>query len=86
MEIGKKSVQKIKCSMWELEFTLFCWIKISKIGDDDNNDKHSEWQENSSKEISERKKYKKKIREQKFNAWVTADLKGDTQVKWKKQP
>lgn len=71
--------------MWELEFTLFCWIKISKIGDD-NNDKHSEWQENSSKEISEKKKYEKKIREQKFNIWVTADLKGDTQVKWKKQP
>lgn len=47
--------------MWELEFTLFCWIKISKIGDDDNNDKHSEWQENSSKEISEKKNMRKKL-------------------------
>ena len=47
---------------------------------DDNNDKHSECQENSSKETSERKKYEDKIKEQKFNVWVTADLKGDTQI------
>lgn len=66
--------------MWELDFTLCCWIKISEIGDDDNNDKHLECQENSSKETSERKKYEKKIKEQKFNVWVTADLKGDTQI------
>ena len=53
---------------------------MSKIGDDDSNDKHSECQENSSKETSERKKYEKKIREQRFNVWVTTDLKGDTQI------